>query len=286
MDPVIRNQLDCKQIEAMKGLASEKGLYLEWGGAQHIPRDMTNWEKRELFDLNRIAAEEATNLGARIVRSCSGGLMRWNPANPATRQLLEEMTAALSAQEQMLRDHGVILAIETHFEFTTFELLRVFQELGARPGEWIGICLDTMNLMTMLEDPVLATERILPWVVSTHIKDGGILITERGFQTFTAPIGQGIIDFTKIFSLLGSIQPLNLNIEDHGGEFDVPVNDPVFRREFPDLTGPEMDRLMLLARETRSRVDAGTLSPLPREEWPSVCEQRLAADLAELKKMA
>ena len=46
----------------------------------------------------------------------------------------------------------------------------------AEPGGWLGICLDTMNLLTMIEDPVMATRRLLPWVVSTHIKDGGVLM--------------------------------------------------------------------------------------------------------------
>ena len=27
----------------------------------------------------------------------------------------------------------------------------------APPGGWLGICLDTMNLLTMLEEPVAAT---------------------------------------------------------------------------------------------------------------------------------
>lgn len=286
LDPATRHQLDCKQLRAVKEYATDQGLYLEWGNAQHIPRNMSTWEKKDIFDSNRVAAEEAQGLGINIVRSCSGGLMRWNSENPPTKQLLEEMTEALSFQEQMLRDHQVILAIETHFEFTTFELLRVFEDLGAKPGEWIGICLDTMNLLTMLEDPVMATERVLPWVVSTHIKDGGILKTDQGFQTFTTPIGQGIVNFKKIFSLLAANNNLNLNIEDHGGAFDIPIVNPSLRQEFPDLNDQEMSQLMMLAQETQIKVNAGTLSPLPREEWPQVCENRLAADLVELKKLS
>jgi len=285
LDPLIRERFDCKQLTEIKELAESKGLYLEWGGGQHIPRDLATGEKKDLFNHNRMAAEEANRLGTRIVRSCSGGLMRWNPANPPTDRLLEEMTSALAKQKQMLLDHEVVLAIETHFEFTTFELLRVFEQLGARPGEWIGICLDTMNLLTMLEDPLMATERILPWVVSTHIKDGGILETDTGFRTFTAPIGRGIIDFKQIFSLLSSVAPINLNIEDHGGDFDIPIFNPLFRKEFPDLGDDEMEKLVLLANSTKDKMDEGTLAPLPRVDWPRVCEERLAGDLAELKKL-
>ena len=101
------------------------------------------------------------------------------------------MAAALREQKPMLRDFGVILAIETHFEFTSFELLRLFEMCGAVPGEYLGICLDTMNLLTMLEDPVLAARRLLPWVVTTHIKDGGLMLDGGRLRFVHGRGGQG-----------------------------------------------------------------------------------------------
>lgn len=284
LDEVHRRKLDCNQLLDLKNFADEHDMYLEWGGGQHIPRNLSTREKKDLFNINRTAAQEAVRLGTRIIRSCSGGLMRWSPESIPTLQLLDEMAAALSAQKQMLMDHQVILAIETHFEFTTFELLRVFEACGARPGEWLGICLDTMNLLTMLEDPVMATERVLPWVVSTHIKDGGIVETETGFKTFTAPFGDGIIDFFSIRSLLTSLdRPVNLNIEDHGGDFDIPVFDPEFRKEFPDLTDAEMEKLIILSEKTRQKMAAGTLAVFDRKDWAGVCGQRMQEDILRQK---
>jgi hypothetical protein len=35
-----------------------------------------------------------------------------------------------------------------------------------------------MNVLTMLEDPSEAAGRVLPWVVTTHIKDGAVLLAE------------------------------------------------------------------------------------------------------------
>ncbi|MFA5816725.1 MAG: TIM barrel protein [Bacteroidales bacterium] len=279
-----RGKLDCYHLLQIKDFAGENNMYLEWGGGQHIPRDLTTWEKKDLFNHNRTVAKEAAKLGTHIIRSCSGGLMRWNPTSLPTQQLLEEMVVTLSAQKQMLMDHNVILAIETHFEFTTFELLRVFEACGAKPGEWLGICLDTMNLLTMLEDPVMATKRVLPWVVSTHIKDGGLQVAGCGFNSFTAPFGEGIIDFDSIFTLLSSLNyPLNLNIEDHGGDFDIPVYNPEFRKELPDLTDEEMQKLIVLSQKTKQKMDAGTLAILDRKDWAGVCEQRLAGDIYFLK---
>jgi len=284
LDDASRELFGKKQLQELKDYADANNLYLEWGNGQHVPRNLSTWEKKDLFEHNLRAAKEAKALGTKIVRSCSGGRMRWNKEAVPTKQLLEEMTVALDAQKQMLMDHEVILAIETHFEFTTFELLQVFKDLGAKPGEWLGICQDTMNVLTMLEDPVMSTKRILPWIVSTHIKDGGILASKTGFQSFTAPYGKGIVDFGEIYTLLETLPcDINLNIEDHCGDFDIPISDPEFRKEFPDLNEGEIKKLMGLSKLTREKMEEGSLSILNRPDWPAVCEIRMAQDVKDLK---
>ena len=80
-----------------------------------------------------------------------------------------------------------------------------------------------MNLMTMLEHPVTAAGRLLPWVVSTHVKDGGVLRAPGGLITFPAPIGDGIVDLGAIIRRLDTLdRPVTLSVEDHGGSFLLP----------------------------------------------------------------
>jgi sugar phosphate isomerase/epimerase len=150
LTPEWQGRTDPAALADIRAFAHDHDLYLEWGGAQHIPRDMTSWACKDLFEVNLRAAREAAAIGATRVRSCSGGLMRWDPESPPTETLLRETADALRAQETMLRDHGVALAIETHFEFTSFELCRLLEMCEAEPGGWLGICLDTMNLLTLL----------------------------------------------------------------------------------------------------------------------------------------
>jgi len=279
-----RERTDKAYLKDLAQYAEEKGLYLEWGGGQHIPFDMSSWERKNLMGINQKAAEEANQMGTRVIRSCSGGLMRWNPASPMTETLLQEAAASLLSQKQMLLDHNVILALETHFEFTTWELVRLFERCEAEPGEYLGICLDTMNLLTMLEDPVKASERILPWVVSTHIKDGAIIFTEDGMMTFPVEVGKGVVDLKKITELLNLLPwTINLTIEDHGGNFSLPVYDPLFVSKFPDLSIQEFAGLLKLASRSVSELQQGNLSMVSRDKWPDVCEERLIKDLANLK---
>jgi sugar phosphate isomerase/epimerase len=276
--------LDRAALDDLSAFARHHGLYLEWGGAQHIPRDMTTWAPKEIDDANRRAFAQAAALGVRIVRSCSGGLMRWNRQAPPTETLLRDTAGALLAERSMIRDHGVVLAIETHFEFTSFELLRLFDRCEAQPGDWLGICLDTMNLLTMLEDPVSATRRLLPWVVSTHVKDGGVLVDGAGLKTFPAPLGSGIIDIPAILAMIGTLdRDVHLSVEDHGGSFELPIYDAAFLAEFPDLTAAEFARLV--EASCRTAADPAC-RPLPRPDWPATCEARTAEDIAALRAIA
>lgn len=286
LNPDVAKKVDANYLRDLAGYAADNGLYLEWGGAQHIPFDMKTWEKKDTAGINQKVAEQAALLGTRIVRSCSGGLMRWDPESPMTETLLEKMADSLRAQRAMLLDSNVILAIETHFEFTTYELLRLFDRCGAVPGEYLGICLDTMNLLTMCEDPELAIQRVLPWVVSTHIKDGAVLLNDEGLVTFPTAIGKGVIELRKICDCLDLLnKPVNLTIEDHGGKFSLPVFDPLFLSKFPDLTAGEFARIIRLALDTDVRIKSGKMAVTSREEWPDICEARIKRDIQSLKQL-
>jgi sugar phosphate isomerase/epimerase len=278
---------DPGRLRAIGERAAENGLYLEWGGAQHIPFDPRTRRLIDIAAVNRKAAEQAASLGLTTVRSCSGGLLRWPQDAVPTEIYLREMASALRSQRLLWTDFGITLAIETHFEFTTFELVHLFEMCDAAPGGYLGICLDTMNLLTMLEDPLAAAKRILPWVVTTHIKDGGIIDSSEGFRTFTAEAGKGIVDFPRILKTLSSLdRTLSLSIEDHGGDFSVPFNDPGFRAKFPDLSEGELGSLRALAEKTRRKMDQEGLAILDRAAWPGLCEERVARDVRTVRKLA
>jgi sugar phosphate isomerase/epimerase len=274
-------------LAELRDYARQNGLYLEWGGGQHVPCDLATGAPKDIATGNRRAAEQAAFLGVKTVRSCSGGLMRWKDDALPTEDLLEAMARGFAVQAPAYRDLGVVLAVETHFEFTTFELLRAFEMSGAEPGGPIGICLDTMNLLTMLEEPVAATRRVLPWVVTTHVKDGGLLLGPGGLASFTAEAGKGVIDLVRIFEALSSLpREVTLSVEDHGGSFALPIFDSAFLANFPDLDVFELADLLKLAVRTGELVRDKELAVLDRARWPEVCEARVRRDLKAVRKLA
>lgn len=286
LNPKTAEVLDTAYLEELAQTASSRRLYIEWGGGQHIPFDMDTWKKKDIEPINRKAAEEASILGTRIVRSCSGGLMRWSDESPKTETLLLETASALQAQRQMLKDYNVILALETHFEFTTHELLRLFELCDAEPGDYLGICFDTMNVLTMLEEPFEALERVLPWVVSTHVKDGALILSEEGIVTFPTKIGSGVIDLHRIGHCLQTkSDEVFLSVEDHGGSFSIPVFDLDFLAQFPDLTLQEFIKLIQLAEKSQEAAVRGELKVTERKDWPAVCEQRMKQNVKNLRRI-
>ena len=212
--------------------------------------------------------------------------MRWSDEAPPTGVLLEAMAEVLGDPVPMLADLGVTLAVETHFEFTTLEQLRVFEMCDAEPGGPLGVCLDTMNLLTMLEDPVAATDRILPWVVATHAKDGCVSLHDDGLLSFPAPMGEGEIDLPQILRRLATLdRPPNLSLEMHGGSFVIPIFDPVFLARFPDLTATEFASLVSTAHRYEQRAPNERCTPIERSDWPLHCEQFVSAGIDALRRI-
>ena len=282
----VRDRLTVSYLHDLGRMARDLNMYIEWGNAHHIPFNLSDWSKVDLMPLNMKAVGEAVAAGATIVRSCSEGMVRANPSNPTTAQLMKATIAEIKRMIPMLRDNGVTLAIETHFEFTTFELLKIFDKCNIGPGDCIGICLDTMNLLTMLENPVQAAERLMPWVVCTHIKDGGLVFDRDGMTAFPSPLGSGIIELEKIVAmLLDQKRGINLSTEGHGGSYLLPVHEPWFISQFPDLTISEYNNLMLLEDKAEELMMSGKLFITTEEEWTSVCEARTRSDLKKLQEI-
>ena len=63
LTPEWQGRMDAAALADLRAFATSHGLYLEWGGAQHIPRDMTSWARKDLFEINRARRREAARAG-------------------------------------------------------------------------------------------------------------------------------------------------------------------------------------------------------------------------------
>ncbi len=157
----------------------------------------------------------------------------------------------------VLRAHESRINIETHGDVTTFELIRLIEDVGP---DIAGICLDTANVLCQCENPNRAVQRAAPYVHMTHIKDAMITFTNSGYRRQSLPPGRGILDWRTILPTLAEYEPnLRLSIEDHKWLFDFHVFEPHWLRLHPDLSIEEFASVMKIAWTCQQKMAIGDL---------------------------
>jgi len=285
----LSSTLDAGEIQAVREYAERRGLYLELGipcinphqAAPHFRAEPGSFET-QLEALMRAAAVA----GVTCLRTFMGGQFQTIPDRIARRmddlqhdsarpdapwdRQLDDTTLVLKRLAPVARELDIRLALETHLDATSFQLLRIIEEVGS---DTVGICLDTANVMLRMEDPLEAVRRLAPHVLMTHIKDAVLLFHEEGLRWQCRPCGQGAVPFPAVLELLAAEpQEINLSIEDHTGLFELPIYDPEWIATFTDLTTAELALLLRRAWMTGRRLssrrqeDPEVLETLPWEE--------------------
>jgi sugar phosphate isomerase/epimerase len=273
-------------LKELAEYAVENRLYLEWGGAGHVPAGTAPGTIPDLLAINRKAAETARTLGLSAVLSRSGGPARWDPGAPPPGELVGLIASTLNEQKSMLKDIGVVLAIEPGPGLSTFDLLRILERTGTAPGEYFGVCFDTLGPLAMLEDPAAAAGRLWPWIAATRIRDGGIVLSGDGFSSFPAETGTGVLDFGAIFTELSKLErKINLSLLDHDGDIVVPVFAPAVMDHFPDLGVTELMAVLRLAMKSQELLDRGKLAILDSTRWAEHGERRIKHGLRTLRRI-
>lgn len=176
----------------------------------------------------------------------------------------DDQLAAISSFLQrlapVLRANGVRLNLETHEEITTFEIVRLIEQIG---DDVLGVCLDPGNLMVRGEPIPDAVRRVAPYTHMTHLRDAVLVAVDGGISRFLAPIGAGVTDWDELVDVLLGAQPdIDLAIEGIGGsraEMTVSPRDEYWRSMHPDLTEADITELERLVNEYPAQADRGTV---------------------------
>jgi sugar phosphate isomerase/epimerase len=273
------------QIREAFELAAELNLYLEpsvplpldWhGDASRIA------QREQKFHLVcRLAAEH----GARTLHCAMGArerfedLPRWKAFVATTAECLQHLAPEL-------RERGIRIGLENHWDYSTYEILDIVHQVGA---DVVGVGLDTGNLLVLAEAPDRAIERAAPVTATVHLKDAMLFSTPRGAVRPVTPIGQGQVGVAEAIRVLYGHNPgLNFTIEDHPGLCEVEYLEPWWLAALPELTTYDIATTARLAREgdrwlAEHRVpDPHTAELVP---WSIRGLARLEADILAVKQM-
>lgn len=263
--------LDRGALQAIQARAKELGLYTEVSVSVTLNPCTVGKPEDEHLRLLTEEIEMAASCGWHELHgSLGGGDERYLHPIPWTRHLAES-AIFLRKLGPVLRQQGCRIDLETHGDCTTFELVRLIEEVGP---DCVGICLDTANVMCHCEDPTTAIKRAAPYTHLTHTKDAVVYFSERGYVRQTLPPGRGAIDWAVVLPVLAEYSPnLPMSIEDHKWLFYFHCFEAQWLALHPDLTRDELARFMQMIWRCHQRRQAGELpDPEEYEKIPHVEE--------------
>ncbi len=263
----LSENLDRGKLKEIKAHADGLDIYCH---VSVTSPNLCNWKEAEQELLTRLTEEieAAVACGWRELHSCIAGAMDRYESEFPWKEHLASVTRVLKKLRPVLRASGARVNLENHGDATTFEVVRVVEEVGP---DFTGICLDTGNVLRYAENPVMAAKRVAPYTHLTHAKDVIIFFNDRGCVRQGRPPGEGVVDWEAVLSILNEYSPnLSLSIEDHKWFREMPIFDPAWRETSvdPELSAGELADYVKLAWQCQKKILSGQL-PDP-EQYESI----------------
>jgi sugar phosphate isomerase/epimerase len=198
----------------------------------------------------RTAIGAARVLGSPVVQCFMGNIFD-RLATVPFEQRLEGVSRAIAAVKPLIEETGIRPAIENHGDTTAREFAAFVERAGP---EYVGVCLDTGNPTTMVEDPALTAEILAPYTLMTHVRDNLVWAVEDGAMTQWVPLGAGNTDLPHIVARLKEHAPrasFVLELITAGAPKPVPYLDPEAEvwQKYPHTLAADFARFVALAHK-------------------------------------
>jgi sugar phosphate isomerase/epimerase len=232
-------------------------------------------EERDLFivvdggvvDVDELRAliPAAAALGARTIRVTASTILCGDrrEVRDTWAGYLREIAGRLRQVSGLAEDAGVSIGVENHQDLTSAEQVALCQEAGS-PN--IGITLDAVNPLAVVEDPLTSAARVAPYLKHVHLKDYVLYSTAQGYRLVRCAIGAGVLDVEGLFALLAREAPAATVSIELGALVNRHVRflEDDFWPGYPPRQASEIIPVLRL-REARTRQ--------PREDWRTPWER-------------
>jgi sugar phosphate isomerase/epimerase len=192
--------LEPEHARKVKAYADQKGVLLEMGMGTICPT-ASGWGPKkgpiEPWILRHV--EAAKLLGSPILR-CLLGSARERKSEIPLAQHTEAMLKTLRNIRSRVTDMGVVMAIENHSgDYQGRELAPVIEEAGK---DWVGVTYDSGNPIWTIEDPMVALEHLAPYIVSSHLRDSYVWVSDEGVAARWVVFGEGNVGMRDVLRVL------------------------------------------------------------------------------------
>ena len=218
LDDGVLERLDTAYLQEVGAAAVERGLYLEY----NFSMDMGGMDIGIQHDLEEAIAT-AFALGADIVK-VSMDLKRPRPVSasrfhPDVIDQMKSFATRLTASAPAAKDAGIKIAVENHCDSFSEEILWLLDRVD-HPA--VGACIDTVNALMLMEDPMQAIENLAPRAFTNHFRDDRIEFQRYGFKLTGAAVGDGDIDMKRAYGIIQRRSGMRrINIET---EMEIPLD--------------------------------------------------------------
>ena len=252
--------LSKEDADALRRSAEACQMYVE--GSIRLPRNRV--------DLERFTAEcvSVRRAGGEVIRTVMLGGRRYEVFKSAEefRRFREESSRSLELAEHAVSELKLRLAVENHKDWQVPELLDILQRISS---EHVGVCVDTGNSISLLEEPHEVIEAYAKHAFAVHLKDMAVEEYADGFLLSEVPFGEGMLDLPRVVNTLKQAQPkLRISLEMMTRDpLKVPVLTDGYWVTFASLPARQLARTLTMVRDHAGK------QPLPRISHLSVAEQ-------------
>ena len=241
---------DKDYVARLRGKLDAYDMFLE--GSIRVPKDRADVDR---FDAEVRVAKEA---GATVLRVAMGG-RRYEVYDRADayQQFADRSFKSLMLAEPIVARHEMRLAIENHKDWRIDQLVEMLKRLDS---QHVGICVDTGNSISLLEDPMDVVEAFAPWAYSVHLKDMAVRPYEDGFLLAGVPLGEGLLDLARMVDLLRRARPeVQFSLEMMTRDpLKIPCLTERYWATLSDVPGSQLARTLAMVRDRAAK------RPFPR----------------------
>jgi sugar phosphate isomerase/epimerase len=183
------------------------------------------------------------------------------------KQMFERNQKTIEAALPVLEKYKIPLGIENHKGWRSPEQAAWMKRVSS---EYVGVCLDFGNNVSLCEDPMDTLNNLLPYVVFAHIKDMAVLEYDEGFLLSEVVMGEGFLDLKQMVQILRTKNPKMI--------FDLemitrdPLKIPVYTTKYwgsfddPSSPLPGRDLAKVLDRVRKSKKPLPSMAGLTPEQ--------------------
>lgn len=235
------DSLDPAYIDKLRRRASELSMYLE------VIISLPQHGNTDDFERHVAAAKQA---GARCLRSACLVGRRYETFSSLDqwKDFVAESHQRIAQAVPVLEQSKIPLGLENHKDWTADELVALIQR---HSSEYLGVCLDTGNNVSLLDDPMDLVAKLSPYAVTTHFKNMALKEYPEGFLLSEVPLGEGILDLARLVESIRQARPqVRLNLEMITRDpLKVPCLTDKYWATFPDRDGVYLARTLRLVRQ-------------------------------------